>query len=120
VTDAERPGEAPCGPVEPLHPLPAVLSPSGAGLLLLCWLQPTDRALAGWCPADGWRYAPGSGGSHPYAEDLFVQWLSSTYGPQLETRSTERQDMAAVARDGHCQVSRRSEAARTDPHSADL
>lgn len=47
----------------------AEASPRGAGLMLLLWQEPTDRALAGWCPQASWVAAA------CYQEPTLLQWL---------------------------------------------
>ena len=104
MTASERPAQPASAPVTQV---PGMLSPSGAALLLLCWLRPTDRALAGWRPADSWKHAPQGNEEH------FVRWLWQVAGPSLQARSTERDDLEEVAARGHCRVSGFSETART-------
>lgn len=47
------------------------LSPGSAGLMMLVWQQPTDRALAGWSPWSNWDPATEKSDSE------LMRWLAS-------------------------------------------
>lgn len=47
---------------------PGDLSPVAAAEYFLCWQDPTDRALAGWCPFPG---------IYNLGEDRLQNWLTS-------------------------------------------
>lgn len=68
------------------------LSPSAAACLLLVWQEPTDRALAGWCPFPG----------HDRERSVHteMQWLTD----KMKMETSERQSHERMGNTDICQT----------------
>lgn len=79
-------------PSVPEHEKPYAhcISPTAAALMLLCWQEPTDRALAGWCPDSTWEVVSG------YDEANKERWLRE----KVRMHSMELRDIEHVRESG--------------------
>jgi hypothetical protein len=59
-------------------------SPPAAGMLLLLWQEPTDRALAGWCPHPPWKVTRES-----WKPESALRWLARQLLPDYGEHPVE-------------------------------